>query len=98
MTVPVRHEEARMEREQITEAIRDEATSGPEICEAEHEVTLHEERPVVETKAEPEQVRLTTEEETVKGKVRQNPSKANEQTKEPAATANRSAERVARTS
>ncbi len=74
-TVPVRHEEVRVEREPITEANRDAAMSGPEISEAEHEVTLHEERPVVETKAEPvERVRLTTEErteeETVKGQVR----------------------------
>ncbi|MEV0602284.1 PRC and DUF2382 domain-containing protein [Streptomyces sp. NPDC050315] len=74
-TVPVRHEEVRVEREPVTEANREEAMSGPEISEAEHEVTLHAERPVVETKAEPvERVRLTTdervEEETVKGKVR----------------------------
>ncbi len=74
-TVPVRHEEVRVEREPITEANRDQALSGPEISEAEHEVTLHEERPVVETEAVPvERVRLTPEEqtaqETVTGKVR----------------------------
>lgn len=74
-TVPVRHEEVRVEREPVTEANRDAAMSGPEISEAEHEVTLDEERPVVETKTEPvERVRLTTdertEEETVKGQVR----------------------------
>ncbi|MGW0551468.1 DUF2382 domain-containing protein [Streptomyces altiplanensis] len=74
-TVPVRHEEVRVEREPITEANRDQALSGPEISESEHEVTLHEERPVVETEAVPvERVRLTPEEhtdqETVAGKVR----------------------------
>ncbi|MGW1010018.1 YsnF/AvaK domain-containing protein [Streptomyces termitum] len=74
-TVPVRHEEVRVEREPITDANRDEALSGPEITEAEHEVVLHEERPVVETEAVPvERVRLTTdevtEEETVTGQVR----------------------------
>ncbi|GHJ93904.1 photosystem reaction center subunit H [Streptomyces sp. NE5-10] len=74
-TVPVRHEEVRVVREPITDANRDEALSGPEISEAEHEVTLHEERPVVETRAVPvERVRLetdeVTEEETVTGQVR----------------------------
>ncbi|MFF9626830.1 DUF2382 domain-containing protein [Streptomyces griseosporeus] len=74
-TVPLRHEEVRVEREPITEENRGAALSGPEISEAEHEVVLHEERPVVETEAVPvERVRLTTEEhteeETVRGKVR----------------------------
>ncbi|MEU3949538.1 DUF2382 domain-containing protein [Streptomyces sp. NPDC029526] len=74
-TVPVRREEVRIEREPITAENRDEALSGPEIGEAEHEVTLHEERPVVETETVPvERVRLTTEEETdqetVRGQVR----------------------------
>jgi len=45
-TVPVRHEEVRVEREPITDANREEATSGPEISEGEYEVTLHEEVPV----------------------------------------------------
>ncbi len=75
MTVPVRHEEARVEREPITDANRDAAMSGPDITEAEHEVVLHEERPVVETETQPmERVRLTaeerTEQETVHGRVR----------------------------
>lgn len=74
-TVPVRHEEVRIEREPITDANREAAMSGPEITEAEHEVTLHAERPVVETEAVPvERVRLGTEEhveeETVRGEVR----------------------------
>ncbi|MEE1927910.1 PRC and DUF2382 domain-containing protein [Streptomyces sp. TRM 70351] len=74
-TVPVRHEEVRVEREPITDANRDEALGGAEIAESEHEVVLHEERPVVETRTEPvERVRLTTDEvtaqETVTGRVR----------------------------
>jgi uncharacterized protein (TIGR02271 family) len=61
-TVPVQREEVRLEREPITEGNRDEALSGPEISEAEHEVVLHEERPVVEKEAVPvERVRLDTE-------------------------------------
>ncbi|WP_033311743.1 YsnF/AvaK domain-containing protein [Streptomyces iakyrus] len=74
-TVPVRHEEVRVEREPITDANRDRAMTGPDITEAEHDVTLYEEQPVVETRAVPkERVRLTTEEvteeETVTGEVR----------------------------
>ncbi|EKX67234.1 DUF2382 domain-containing protein [Streptomyces ipomoeae] len=74
-TIPVRHEEVRVEREPITDANRGDALAGPDISEAEHEVILHEEKPVVETRTEPkERVRLTTdevtEEETVTGEVR----------------------------
>ncbi|MFE9441433.1 YsnF/AvaK domain-containing protein [Streptomyces sp. NPDC006602] len=74
-TVPVSHEEVRVEREPITDANVDAALSGPEISEDEHEVILHEETPVVETRVEPkERVRLSTdevtEEETVTGEVR----------------------------
>ncbi|MCS0605228.1 PRC and DUF2382 domain-containing protein [Streptomyces sp. LP11] len=74
-TVPLRHEELRVEREPITDANRDAALSGPDISEAEHEVILHEERAVVDTEAVPvERVRLTAEErtepETVRGSVR----------------------------
>ncbi|MGC0379194.1 DUF2382 domain-containing protein [Streptomyces sp. SAI-229] len=74
-TVPVRHEEVRVEREPITDANRGDAMSGPAFKEDEHEVTLYEERPVVETEAVPvERVRMTTEEktadETVRGRVR----------------------------
>jgi uncharacterized protein (TIGR02271 family) len=58
-TVPVKRETARVEREPITDANVDDATSGPEISEAEHEVTLHEEEPVVEKRTVPkERVRL----------------------------------------
>lgn len=61
-TVPVSHEEVRVEREPITDANRDAALSGPAISEEEHEVTLHAERPVVAKEAVPvERVRLGTE-------------------------------------
>ena len=71
----MQREEVRVEREPITDANRDEALSGPGISEEEHEVVLHEERPVVEKEAVPvERVRLDTEtvtdQETVDGEVR----------------------------
>lgn len=75
-TVPVRHEEVRVEREPVSEADRETAAAGgTDISEGEYEVTLYEETPVVETKAEPvERVRLVTDErvdeETVHGTVR----------------------------
>jgi uncharacterized protein (TIGR02271 family) len=59
VTVPVQREELRVEREPITDANLDAATSGPAISEEEHEVTLHEETPVVDKRAVPrERVRL----------------------------------------
>jgi uncharacterized protein (TIGR02271 family) len=74
-TVPVTHEEVRVEREPITDTNRDAAMRGEPITESEHEVTLHAERPVAEKETEPvERVRLTpeqvTEEETVSEQVR----------------------------
>jgi len=61
-TVPVQHEEVTIEREPITEANRDAAMTGPDLTEAEHEVTLHEERVVTEKETVPvERVRLGTE-------------------------------------
>lgn len=61
-TVPVSHEEATIEREPITDANRDAATSGAEISEEEHEVTLHAEEPVVaKNVVAKERVRLGTE-------------------------------------
>ena len=74
-TVPVRHEEVRVEREPITDANRGEAMSGGELTEEEHEVTLHAEKPVVEKETVPvERVRLgtetVTEEHTVNETVR----------------------------
>jgi uncharacterized protein (TIGR02271 family) len=73
--VPVTREEVRIEREPITDANRGDALSGADITEEEHEVVLHEERPVVTTEAVPvERVRLgtetVTEQETVTGEVR----------------------------
>jgi uncharacterized protein (TIGR02271 family) len=60
--VPVSREEVRVEREPITDANRGDALAGAEITEEEHEVVLHEERPVVTTEAVPvERVRLGTE-------------------------------------
>lgn len=75
VTVPVRREEVRLQREPITEENRPAAEDGPEISEAEYRVTLHEERPVVSTETVPvERVRLDkqvhTEERTVSGQVR----------------------------
>ncbi|WP_249998885.1 PRC and DUF2382 domain-containing protein [Actinoplanes sp. M2I2] len=75
VSVPVTREEATLRREPITDANVGQALDGPEISEEEHEVTLHAERPVVETEAVPvERVRLdketVTDEETVSGEVR----------------------------
>jgi uncharacterized protein (TIGR02271 family) len=62
VTVPVQREEVRVEREPITDANLDDATSGPAISEEEHEVTLREEEVVVDKRAVPkERVRLDTE-------------------------------------
>jgi uncharacterized protein (TIGR02271 family) len=62
VTVPVQREEVRVEREPISDANRDAATSGPAISEEEHEVTLREEEVVVDKRAVPkERVRLDTE-------------------------------------
>jgi len=74
-TVPVSHEEVRVEREPITDANVGNATSGPAISEEEHEVVLHEEVPVVQKEAVPvERVRLdtetVTEQQTVSEEVR----------------------------
>jgi uncharacterized protein (TIGR02271 family) len=64
-TVPVRREEVRVERAPIDEGNIDQALDGPEISEEEHEVVLHEERPVVDKEVVPkERVRLSTEEHT----------------------------------
>jgi uncharacterized protein (TIGR02271 family) len=74
-TVPVQRERVRVEREPITDANLDAATSGPEISEAEHEVILREEEPVVEKRVVPrERVRLdkdtVTDQERVAEEVR----------------------------
>ncbi len=64
-TVPVTHEEVRVEREPITDANRQAAYRGPELSEAEHEVVLTAERPVVAKETVPvERVRLDTQQVT----------------------------------
>ena len=74
-TVPVQREEVRVEREPITDENRDRAVAGPDITEAEHEVVLYEEEPVVEKRTVPkERVRLdkdvVTEEREISEEVR----------------------------
>ncbi len=60
--MPVTREEVRVEREPITDDNVDDALSGPDIAESEHEVITHEERAVVTKETVPkERVRLTTE-------------------------------------
>jgi len=75
VTVPVAHEEVTLEREPITDANRGAAYDGPAISAEEHEVTLHAQRPVLDTEAVAvERVRLdtqtVTDQETVGGQVR----------------------------
>jgi uncharacterized protein (TIGR02271 family) len=75
VTVPVEREEVRLEREPITDANIGKAMDGPDISEEEHEVTLHAQRPVVDTETVPvERVRLgketVTEQQTVGGEIR----------------------------
>jgi uncharacterized protein (TIGR02271 family) len=75
VTVPVTHEEVRIDREPITDANVDRALAGPDLSEEEHEIVLNEERPVVTTEAVPvERVRLAKHsvqsEETVSADVR----------------------------
>ncbi|MGW5720621.1 DUF2382 domain-containing protein [Amycolatopsis sp. NPDC003865] len=70
VTVPVRHEEVRLEREPIKDGQR-----GADIGEAEQDVVLHAEKPVVRKETVPvERARLrketVTDEQTVSGKVR----------------------------
>jgi uncharacterized protein (TIGR02271 family) len=64
-TVPVSKERVTVEREPITEANMGNAMDGPALSEEEHEVVLHEERPVVQKEAVPvERVRLGKEQVT----------------------------------
>jgi uncharacterized protein (TIGR02271 family) len=72
MSVPVSHEEVRIERTPITDANRGR---GAKIGDAEQEMTLHAEKPVVQKETVAmEQVRLgkdtVTDQETVSGTVR----------------------------
>jgi len=69
-TVPVSHEEVRVQREPITDANRDQAMGGSELSEEEHEVTLHAEQPVVSKETVPvERVKLGTETVTGEEKI-----------------------------
>jgi uncharacterized protein (TIGR02271 family) len=62
VTVPVQHEELRVEREPITDANAGAALDGPDLSEEEHEVTLSEERVVVDKETVPvERVRVGKE-------------------------------------
>jgi uncharacterized protein (TIGR02271 family) len=62
ITVPVEREEVRIEREPITDANRDQAMSGPDFTEDEHDMILHEEQVTVEKKTVPvERVHATVE-------------------------------------
>ncbi|PYY33480.1 photosystem reaction center subunit H [Curtobacterium sp. MCJR17_055] len=62
VTVPVQHEEVRLETEPITDGNVGAATDGPALSDEEHEVTLSEERVVVDKETVPvERVRLGTE-------------------------------------
>lgn len=77
-TVPVSHEEVRIEREPITDANRDDATAGKGLSDEEHEIVLNEERPVVEKETVPvERVRL--DKETVTDEVEVNEEVRKEQ-------------------
>jgi len=72
ITVPVSHEEVRIEREPIREGDRSGAAT---IGEEEHDVVLHAEKPVVDKETVAvERVRMgtekVTEEQTVSGKIR----------------------------
>ena len=74
-TVPVEREEVRVEREPITDSNVDQATSGSDITDDEHEVVLHEEEVVTEKRVVPkERVQLSkdtvTEEQQVSEEVR----------------------------
>ncbi len=70
-TVPVSHEEVRLEREPITDQNVGSATDGPAISEEEHEVTLHAEEPVVEKTAVPKE-RVRLEKDVVQDEVQVN--------------------------
>lgn len=77
ITVPVSHEEVRVEREPISDKDRAGAMSGrgTKLEESDQEITLHAERPVVNTETVAvERVRVgketVTEDQTVGGQVR----------------------------
>ncbi|MBF4613175.1 DUF2382 domain-containing protein [Curtobacterium sp. VKM Ac-1376] len=62
VTIPVQHEELRVETEPITDANAGAALDGPALSEEQHEVTLNEERVVVDKETVPvERVRVGKE-------------------------------------
>ena len=62
VTVPVQHEELRIETEPVTDANAGAALDGPALSDEEHEVTLNEERVVVDKETVPvERVRVGKE-------------------------------------
>jgi uncharacterized protein (TIGR02271 family) len=65
-TVPVSHEEVRLEREPITDANRDQAMSGGDLTSEEHEVVLTEEQVVVNKETVPVE-RVRVDKQTVTG-------------------------------
>jgi stress response protein YsnF len=74
-TVPVQREDVEVSREPITDANREAATSGPEISEEQHEMTVMQEEAVAEKRVEPvERVRLDKQvsagEQELSGEVR----------------------------
>ena len=53
VTVPVSHDEVRLEREPITDANRSDALDGAPLSDEDHEIVLTEERPVVQKETVP---------------------------------------------
>jgi len=86
--VPVTHERAVVTTEPITEANRATAMDGPAISEEEHEIVLHEERPVVAKETVPvERVRLATDTVTEQQAVTEVVRKEQIEVDDPASTA-----------
>jgi uncharacterized protein (TIGR02271 family) len=65
MTIPIRREKAKLVTEPVTDETFGAATSGPDLTESEHEITLSEEVVDVDKRVVPkERVRLETDVET----------------------------------
>lgn len=77
-TVPVHREEVHIEREAITDANVGDATSGVELTESVHEVTLSEETPVVEKRVVPKE-RIRLDKDVVEEQVQVNETVRKEQ-------------------
>ena len=63
-TVPVAHDEVRIEREPITDGNLDHAMAGADITEAEHEIVLTQEEAVANTRVVPKE-RIRAEKDVV---------------------------------